>query len=146
MTRRAFLPLPGVALLAEVFAGPMLADSEEAQELLAAMASALSEGNAIAFLSALDRDMPGYASIESSVTALTDQTDIVCSIDTLKEGGDDNIRSAEVDWFMQLRSKAGTGPVERRRRIVTVKLAKRNKKWKIVAFDPAEILAPLTVK
>ncbi|MDQ6698709.1 MAG: hypothetical protein M3Z36_00820 [Acidobacteriota bacterium] len=137
MTRRSFLP---------VLAAPLLAGSEEALEILTALASALSEGNPIAFLQAFDRDMQGYASIEASVTALTSQTDIVCSIEILKEGGDDSTRSAEVDWFMQLRSKSERGPVERRRQIITVKVAKRNKKWKIVAFDPAAILAPQTVK
>ena len=136
MTRRLFFPL---------LAAPLLGGSEEALDILTALASALSEGNAIAFLKTFDRDTQGYAAIESGVTALTDQADIVCSIDILKESGDDSTRSAEVDWFMQLRSKSERGPVERRRQIVTVKLAKRNKKWKIVAFDPATILAPLTV-
>ncbi len=137
MTRRCFLP---------VLAAPLLAGSEDAMDILTAVASALSEGNPIAFLQAFDRDMPGYTLIESNVTALTSQTDIVCSIDILKESGDDNTRSAEVDWFLQLRAKSERGPVERRRQIVTVKVGRRNKKWKIVAFDPAAILAPLTVK
>lgn len=137
MTRRLFLPF---------LAAPLLAGSEEALDILTVVAAALSEGNPIAFLQAFDRSMPGYANMESNVTALTSQTDIVCSIDILKEGGDDNTRSAEVDWFMQLRSKSERGPMERRRQIVTIKVAKLKKKWKIVAFDPAAILAPLTVK
>lgn len=132
MTRRWFFPM---------LTAPLWGGSEEALDVLTAIASALSEGNARAFLQAFDREMPGYAAIESNVTALTDQADILCSIDTLKESGDDSSRTVEVDWFIQLRSKSAGGPLERRRQIVTVKLAKRKKKWKIVGFDPAAILA-----
>jgi len=130
-------------ILIATLATPLFAGSQEVLDTLTAIASALSAGNAIAFLKPFDRGMPEYDYFSSNAIALVEQAEIVCSIDILTESGDDENRSAKLDWLLQLQPKAPNARMERRRRIVTVQLSKRGGKWKIVAFDPMSIVAPM---
>ncbi|MDQ6665739.1 MAG: hypothetical protein M3Z23_15270 [Acidobacteriota bacterium] len=122
---------------------PLFAGSQEVLDTLTAIASALSAGNAIAFLKPFDRGMPEFDEFSGNVIALVDQAEIICSIDILTESGDDENRTAKLDWLLQLKPNAPNARLERRRQIVTVQLSKRGGKWKIVAFDPMSILAPM---
>ncbi|MDQ2900225.1 MAG: hypothetical protein M3Y07_10535 [Acidobacteriota bacterium] len=130
-------------LLLVTLTAPLFAESQEVLDTLTAIASALSAGNAIAFLKPFDRGMPEFDYFSSNVIALVDQAEIVCSIDILTESGDDENRSAKLDWLLQLKPKAPNARMERRRRIVTAQFHKSGGKWKIVAFDPMSVLAPM---
>ncbi|MDQ6707398.1 MAG: hypothetical protein M3Z85_15650 [Acidobacteriota bacterium] len=134
MTRRVLLA---------TLAAPLFAGSQEVLDTLTAIASALSAGNAIAFLKPFDRGMPEFEYFSSNVIALVDQAEIVCSIEILTDSGDDENRSVKLDWLLQLKPNAPNARMERRRQIVTVELRKRGGKWKIVAFDPMSILTPM---
>ena len=109
--------------------------------LFTALASSLSESNPIAFLKAFDPAMEGYGSLETDVTALAGQSDILSSVEILKDEGDQTRRTVEVDWFLQLTLQA-TGTVERRRQTVTCRVERRRNRWKIVAMDHLELFRP----
>ncbi len=127
-------------------ASPLLADtSEPVLSVLTGMASSLSEGNPAGFLKYLDRGIGRYADIESNVNALTAQCEIVCSIEVLTEKLDGDRDALELDWFLQLRSKAEDGPLERRRELVKTDLRKIGKHWKVATLDPISVLRPLKV-
>jgi len=105
------------------------------------MASALSEGNGLAFLDHVDHAMPDYGKLEKYILALAAQNEVMSSIDVLKEEGDGHTRTAELDWFLQIRSREQSGPLERRRQIVKCRL-ERQKKWKVMAIEPVSFFAP----
>src|SRR5712692_302626 len=74
------------------------ADShQEVFDLLTEMASALSEGNALAFLKPIDRAMPDYQKLQDNVVALVAQNDLASSIEVLKEQGNEKRREVELD-------------------------------------------------
>src|SRR5215469_10007581 len=96
-TRRALL----MAL-----AAPLFGDTrQEIMDLLAALASALSESNGLAFLDRIDHAMPDYHQLESNILALTEQNEVSASVDILKQEGDDHSQWLEVDWFLQIRAR-----------------------------------------
>jgi hypothetical protein len=134
MSRRAFLMALAAPLLAE--------GRQEIMNLLTAMASALSEGDGPAFLDYVDHSMRDYEKLERNILALTAQNEVASSIDLLKEDGDEHARSAELDWFLQIRSREQTGPLERRRQTVKCGLERGKKKWKIVWLEPVSFFAP----
>jgi len=77
LARRAFL----MAL-----AAPLLADTrQEILDLITELASALSEGNGLAFLDHIDHAMPDYQKLEQNILALTEQNEVSAAIDILKQ-------------------------------------------------------------
>ena len=123
-------------------AAPLFADTrQEIIDLFTTMASALSEGNGLAFLDHVDHAMPDYGKLEKYILALAAQNEVMSSIDVLKEEGDGQTRTAELDWFLQIRSREQNGPLERRRQIVKCRL-ERQKKWKVMAIEPVSFFAP----
>ncbi|PYT32758.1 MAG: hypothetical protein DMG58_09565 [Acidobacteria bacterium] len=123
-------------------AAPLFADTrQEIIDLFTTMASALSEGNGLAFLDHVDHVMPDYGKLEKYILALAAQNEVMSSIDVLKEEGDGHTRTAELDWFLQIRSREQSGPLERRRQIVKCRL-ERQKKWKVMAIEPVSFFAP----
>ena len=54
------------------------------------------------------------------------------SIEPTKEEGDDDKRSLDLDWYMQIRSLMPDGPITTRRQIVHCELKREGKHWKIV--------------
>lgn len=128
-------------------AAPLLADRrQEILDFLDALAAALSEGNSSAFLDRVDHSMPDYYKLEQYIDALTGEDEVSCSIDILKQEGDDQAQALELDWFLQIHSLDPLGAVERRRQTVKVRLERKKKKWKIVALDPITLFAPPAVR
>lgn len=124
---------------------PLFADAQQqVSDFFASLASALAEGNAIAFLKAFDSSMADYQKLQSNITALISQCEVQSSIDVLVDEGDDQRRSVELDWFLQIRSKQDTGPLVRRRERVKCRLGRVKKKWRAVSLEPVSFFAPLT--
>jgi hypothetical protein len=128
-------------------AAPLFGDTrQEIMDLLAALASALSESNGLAFLDRIDHAMPDYHQLESNILALTEQNEVSASVDILKQEGDDHSQWLEVDWFLQIRAREQSGPLERRRETVKCRVERQRKKWKIVFLQPITLFAPLRVR
>lgn len=121
-------------------------DDCRACQPLADLASALSEGNDVRFMSFIDKTTPGYQNLQTNVSALTAQSDIAASLDVVTESGDDEKLDAVVDWFMEMTSKDGTEHVSRRRQRVKVTEQKINGHWRVTAIDPIAIVAPVQVR
>ncbi|HUJ21090.1 MAG TPA: hypothetical protein VLX58_06175 [Bryobacteraceae bacterium] len=133
--RRAFL----LGLSLPLFAGP----HQEVLDVLTALASALSEGNGLAFLDFVDHSMPEYEKLQRNIQALASQNEVLSAIDVLDETGDDQKQAVEVDWVLQIRSREQSGPLVRRRQTIKVVLERaKKKKWKVVSLDPVDFFAP----
>ncbi len=124
-------------------AAPLLADTkQDVLDLFTAMASALSEGNGLAFLDHIDHSMPDYQKLEQNVLALVAQNEVLTSIDVLKQEGTEEQQTVELDWFLQIRSREENGPLERRRQSVKCRLTHTKKKWKVMSLEPVSFFAP----
>jgi len=107
----------------------------------------------VAFLDCFDPKMPGYEQLREDVTALvgeappptgatTQRSGIYSSVELVSDQGDDQSRSLELDWILDVRQLEGSVGVTRREERVKIRIAKSGKKWRIVAFEPAGFFAP----
>jgi hypothetical protein len=131
-------------ILACVALSTLIADThDEIVDVVSNMANALSTVNAPKFMGAIDKSMPDYEKLKSNVAALMNQAEITSSIETIKDDGDENKRTVDLDWYLEVRSLLPDGPIERRREIVHCELVRRDKKhWKIVSLKPVDFFAP----
>jgi hypothetical protein len=134
ITRRGWL----IALAAPLLAG----NRQEILDLFTAMASALSEGNGLAFLDRVDHSMPDYQKLEQNVLALVAQNEVLTSFDVLQQEGTEEQQTVELDWFLQIWSREVNGPLERRRQSVKCRLRRAKKKWKVMSLEPVSFFAP----
>lgn len=128
-------------------AAPLLADThQDVADFLGSLAAALSEGNGSAFLDRVDHAMPDYYKFEQYIEALISQDELACSIDILKQEGDDQAQILELDWFLQIHPRDMIGSVESRRQSVKARIERKKKKWKIVSLEPITLFAPPGVR
>jgi|SRR5580658_5172824 hypothetical protein len=116
-------------------------------EVVTDMAGALTEVNVPKFMSAFSKDMPGYATLQNNVTALVNQAEVSSSIQPVTEDGDDQARSIDLDWVLEVRSLEQDGPIVHRREVVHCELRKdqvhkKKPQWKIVAIKPLDFFSP----
>jgi hypothetical protein len=131
------------AALACVFAAALAADAhDEVIELFTSMAAALTAVDVPQFMGAFDKNMPEYGRLMTNVTALVNQADVASSITPLKEDGDGQKRSIDLDWLLEVRSLEQDGPLVRRREVIHCELEKGKKHWKIVSLKPLEFFEP----
>lgn len=141
----------GAALAAALRAAAIAAEEETPFTRLAKLATYLSENSAPEALACFDPGMKDYALIEADIGAICAQTDVLCAIDIVQEAvvdekGEGEARKLDTDWFVELRSQADGGPVERRRERVQIEMKKFPRVWKIVALSPVSILDPIHIQ
>ena len=107
------------------------------------MAGALTEVNVPKFMSVFSKEMPGYATLQNNVTALVNQAEVSSSIEPVTEDGDDQARSIDLDWVLEVRSLEQDGPIVHRREVIHCELRKdqvhkKKPQWKIVAIKPLD--------
>ena len=133
-SRRGFL-LSGFAFFA-------LAHSSPVSDTLDLLATDLSQGQVVAFLSHFDRGMPGYARFRDLIRALTNQTEVGSSIEITSDTGDDRRRDLELNWILEItRTSPGTR-TEHRQGKVRCTFEHRGRSWIITAIDPIDFFAP----
>jgi hypothetical protein len=94
------------------------------------------------FLAAFDPRTPGFDRLRANVIALLQQGDVESSVELAGSQGDDRRRTLELDWSLLLEGHdTGIAMFQRRQR-VTCQVERQGRKWRIVAFDPVEFLAP----
>jgi hypothetical protein len=141
------------AVLVSIASAFACADAhDDVIEVITSMAGSLTEvngigdsvvrGNVSRFMSAFSKDMPGYGTLEMNVTALVRQAEVSSSIQTVSEDGDDQARSIDLDWVLEVRSLQEDGPIVRRREVIHCEFRKQNKHWKIVSLKPIDFFAP----
>lgn len=97
------------------------ARGDEASDILEAvepLASALTEGRLSHFVAMLADDMPDRAKLIENVTGLVEFAEVTSSIVPTRVEKD----RAELDWYMEIRARATSSVVERRRAKVTVRV------------------------
>ena len=132
MRRRVFLRVPFCVLPA--FAGIR----EEILQIVSKMASSLSSGDAASFLACVHRSAPDFDRLRDNVYALTAEAESTSSIEIIRTEGD----AAELDWYLELRSRVTGSVVERRREAVSV----RASQGKLQSLKPVAFFAPIHVQ
>ena len=115
----------------------------EIVDVFASMTAALSVDNAAEFMAAFDRDTPDYDKLKAQIGALLDAAETGSDIELVKDDGDESRRSVDLDWYLEMKSRAPGGGVVRRRQVVHCDLRKEKKKhWRIVSISPLDFFAP----
>lgn len=115
-------------------AGAAVSEREGPVDALAALAGALSDGNAAAFLARVDERTPGYPELARNVRALTARGPVSSSIDPAESKGDDNFRSMRLNWILDIQGS-------RRRESVRCDLERRGDTWYVIRLEPASFFA-----
>ena len=130
MTRRAALFLPAAFLSAD--------ERADVLEAVSPLATALSNGDADAFMRRIHDDAPNRAQLAAYIEGLAGQAEITCSIRLVKvEQG-----RAELDWLMDIKGRATQAILERRKGKVVVVV----RKGSIVSLEPADFFKPVEVR
>lgn len=136
MTRR-------VVATAAFCAAILFADaSAEVFDLVAVMASAMSDDNVTAFAKTLSDQMPGRTRLIDNVRAMLEQADVKTSIEKISDEGDDQRRTLVLDWSLAMQRKGNDLRIENRREAVTLTLVREGKKWKVTSLSPDTFFAP----
>ena len=135
---RRLLPLAALAVFTAAGQTP-----PPVLELLTRTASALSEDDASLFMKSFDAGMAGYRQLRTEAESLLDQAYVSSSVEIRGDSGGDATRELEVDWYLEIKSKYKDGPSAQRRQIAHCRVTKRGDAWRITAFDPLSLFAPL---
>jgi hypothetical protein len=111
-------------------------------DLVSVSLGALTSSSTTRFLDAFDSKMPGYDQLRSNVTALLQQGDIESSAELVGSEGDDHRRSLDIDWILSVVGRDTGINIFQRRQRVKCQVERQGKKWRIVALEPLDFLAP----
>lgn len=134
MTRRRLL---ATSLLAGLVRVDLLSadDRTDALDAIAPLASALANSDPDGFASSLPKELANREEIRANVAALIAFAEVTSSV----EVNSANKGEAELDWYMQIRSRATSMLAEQRHG--TVKIG-WNKKKRLTLLEPAAFFAP----
>ena len=110
-------------------------------DFLGDAAADLSSGDARGFLKHFDREMPGYAKLETEVNALVKVAGVSSSAQVLEMKTSDEGILLTVDWFLELKPHGQDLANERRRELLEVRLKRAGKTWKIQTLEPQTLFA-----
>ncbi|HWR50452.1 MAG TPA: hypothetical protein VN428_05070 [Bryobacteraceae bacterium] len=102
---------------------------EKPADAIAALAGALSDGDAGAFLARVDEHAPGYAELARNVRALVALGPAASSVDPVEDKGDAERRSMRLNWILDIRGS-------RRRATILCDLERRGDKWHVTRLEP----------
>jgi len=119
-----------------VVAALAMADSPEMVNFLRSMAADLAQAhedhNARQFMDHFDSAMPGFAQLRDEVEDLAGRGEIGSVIEIATESGEDDRRTLELDWVLEIQDQAP------RRKVVKCTVEKRGKNWKITSLEPID--------
>ena len=102
-------------------------------EVFRALAEALANRDADAFLDPFDRQMPDYDKLRDEIRDVVGTAEEIGStIDVITDNGDEQKRMLELDWLLKIDTDTP------RRQIVRCQIEMQGKKWKITALEPVE--------
>jgi hypothetical protein len=111
-------------------------------DLISESLKSLAEERGANFLAAFDPKMPGYDQLRDNVMAMLQQGDIESSVELAASEGDDRRRTLELDWILSLTQHHTGIEIFQRHQRVKCQVERQGKKWRIVALEPMEFLAP----
>jgi hypothetical protein len=128
VTRRAALLLP-VLLRAD--------ERTDVLEAVTPLTTALSNGDADEFMRHIHQDCPNRRELGDNVRGLLGEAEITSSVQFTKpEKG-----RAELDWYMQIKSRALQSVIERRKHPVFVSLRDRA----VYTIEPVDFFKPVEI-
>ncbi len=113
-------------------------ERSDAIELLTPLAAALSAGDADGFLRRIPDDSPNRAELANNIRGLLAQAEITSSVKLLSAG----MSRAEVDWYIEIRSRARSMVLERRKGTVVVQI--RDKA--VFSLEPVDFFKPAEIR
>ena len=108
------------------------ADRADIVEMFGAVAASLSEDNPIAAMKSVDSSMPGRDALQRSFVALVEKFEVASAISILSLDGP----AVVLDWFLELKLRGSTEPVDRRRANISCQVGKKGKGWRIFKLEP----------
>lgn len=129
MTRRAALLVPYI----------LWADERtDVLEAVSPLATALSNGDADDFMRRIPEDCPNWRELSDNVRGLLAEAEITSSVQfTRSEDG-----RAELDWYMQIKSRASQSVIERRKAPVFIRLRGRA----VCTLEPVSFFKPAEIR
>ena len=128
MTRRAALLFP-ILLWAD--------ERTDVLDAVEPLATALSNGDADDFMRRIPEDCPNRPQLADNIRGLLAQAEITCSVEFKRsEKG-----RAELDWYMQIKSRASQSVLERRKAPVFVTLRDRS----VCTIEPIDFFKPAAI-
>ena len=109
---------------------------DELREILAAMATDLSEGNISGFLNHVDKNLPARDEFRQQLVGMVQAADHNSSIQIQTASGTAEKQVAKVDWYLDFRSKGDSMIFHQQREVLTIEFTKRGKRWMITALEP----------
>lgn len=103
-------------------------------EMFGAVAASLSEDNPTAAMKWFESSMPRLERLRTTLFALVEKFEVSSAISIL------SIEKEVVvlDWFLELKSRNSSAPVERRRANIQCSVGKKGKTWRIKSVEPIE--------
>ena len=102
-------------------------------EVFRAVAEALANQDADAFLDQFDPKMPQFEKLRDEIQDLFSMAqEIGSTVDVITDEGDELKRTLDLDWLLKIDNNAP------RRQIVKCRVEKQAKKWKITALEPVD--------
>jgi hypothetical protein len=112
-------------------------ERDDILEVFAPLASALSSGDVEGFMKPIDSHMAGYGKLRDNVSALVAQFDVTSSIELIRV----DQGQAELDWYMEIKSKEDAGVRQQRRQVISARVEKK----RILSIAPIEFFGPVRV-
>ena len=103
-------------------------------EMFGAVAASLSADNPAAAMKWFDPAMPRIEPLRAAFHALVEKFEVASAISILSLEN----RTVVLDWFLELKSRGSSAPVERRRSNVKCQVGRKGKAWRIVNLEPVE--------
>jgi hypothetical protein len=118
-------------LLATAIAGGAQSRPAPVLEVFRAMAEALANRDAQAFLDQMDPRMPDFGTLRDEIRELVAVSkEIASTIDVVSDEGDDQKRTLDLDWLLKIDTD------DPRRAVIHCQVEKQGKKWNVTALEP----------
>ncbi len=112
------------------------------QDAITEMAASLADSEALAFVRALSKSMPEREILVRDVQALEQEFEVSSSIELISEKQDDASVLLDLDWYLELKPRAGTGALVRRRQRMAIAMRLEGTAWKVTSLQPLSFFAP----
>lgn len=120
----------------------VLALAATPRDTVAEMAGSLAESEPAAFFGAFSREFPQREELFRNVRALEREFEIASTVEVIESTEQDGEASLALDWSVELRPRAGTGELVRRRERIEVKMRREGRHWRVISLRPLSFFAP----
>ena len=129
---------PSLALLS----GLLLSLAATPRDTVTAMAGSLADAEAIEFFNSISRSLPDREVLMRDVRALEEEFEISSSVEVISLSETDGVAALDLDWYLTLKPRAGTGDLQRRRERLKVEMRREGRTWRVTALQPLSFFAP----